>query len=103
MEIDLLRDPPPDLVIESEVSTSVVSKVNIYEALKIPELWRVSEQGIRVGLLQADGHYQWGDRSALLPTLPLAELVRFMRMKDTVDQLSILRAFRSWVRQHLGK
>jgi Uma2 family endonuclease len=103
MDPDFMHDPPPDLVLESEVSTTVVDKLSIYAALKVPEIWRISLSGIQVGRLQSDGQYAWGEESAVLPGFPFAEALRFLQMYNTTDQLSIVRQFRAWVREHLGK
>src|SRR3954447_13603910 len=44
-EIDLTRDPPPDLGIETEITSPLLDKVAVYAGLGVPELWRVSETG----------------------------------------------------------
>ncbi|MGH9336532.1 MAG: Uma2 family endonuclease [Vicinamibacteria bacterium] len=44
-KIDLRIDPPPDLVIEVELTSSAVDKLDIYAHLRAPELWRCSRGG----------------------------------------------------------
>ena len=39
-DYDQQNDPPPDLVLEVEVSCSVLDRLGIYAALKVPEVWR---------------------------------------------------------------
>src|SRR5207248_1435503 len=51
--LDLAKGPPPDLVIEVEVTRSSVPKHPIYQALRVPELWRLSED--RLTVLRFDG------------------------------------------------
>jgi Uma2 family endonuclease len=103
MVLDFITDPPPDLVIEAEVSTTILSRLPVYSALRVPEIWRVSEAGIRVGRLQADGQYEWCEQSTVFPNFPMAEIPRFFAMVGSTDNQSIVRAFRTWVRQHLGR
>ncbi|HKI35535.1 MAG TPA: Uma2 family endonuclease [Gemmataceae bacterium] len=104
LHIDLSRDPPPDLVIEAEVSTTVVDRLSVYATLGVPEVWRVSASRIRVGRLQPDGQYQWGEQSTVFPALPLAEVLRFLQQAATTpDHRRIARDFRAWVRQQLGR
>jgi Uma2 family endonuclease len=103
MKLDFSRDPPPDLVIEAEVAATVLDRLSIYAALKVPEIWRVNEAGVRVGHLQADGRYEWDRQSACFPALPLQDFSRFFQQAPTTDHLSIVRAFRAWVRSLLGK
>ena len=99
-DIDLTRDPPPTLVIESEVSTTAVDKLGIYSALGVPGVWRVSTSRLRVGRRQPDGQYQWGDESGVFPTLPTAELLKHLRQAATTpNHVAVIRAFRAWVRQ----
>src|SRR4030095_5437936 len=47
-EIDLTRDPPPDLVIEVEVSKRLLGRVPIYAAMGVPEAWRFDGKNLRV-------------------------------------------------------
>lgn len=55
--LDLLQDPPPDLVIEIEVSRSCLPRMPIYAALRMPEVWRISRGVLSFELLQPDGTY----------------------------------------------
>jgi Uma2 family endonuclease len=47
-ETNLGEDPPPDLVIEVEVSRSVLDRLGIYAALGVPEVWRHDGETVRV-------------------------------------------------------
>lgn len=38
--LDFETDPPPDLAIEIDITSSSVDKFSIYSALKVPEIWR---------------------------------------------------------------
>ncbi len=40
-DISLETDPPPDLAMEIEISMSVLDRLGIYAALRVPEIWRV--------------------------------------------------------------
>jgi len=39
-EVDLLIDPPPDLVIEVEITSSAIAKLGLFAAMGVPEVWR---------------------------------------------------------------
>jgi Uma2 family endonuclease len=41
--LDLTQDPPPDLVIEVDYTSSSIDRMPIYLALGIPEVWRYNE------------------------------------------------------------
>jgi Uma2 family endonuclease len=99
-QINLRRDPPPDLALEIEVTRTVISRLSLYAALKVPEVWRCTSDGIEVGLLQPDGEYSWGNESQALPGIPLEELTKKSKQIRKRKQLHILRQFRTWIREH---
>src|SRR5262249_38374776 len=39
-QIDLTVDPPPDLAVEVDISRSSKSRLPVYAALRLPEVWR---------------------------------------------------------------
>lgn len=98
LAIDLRQDPPPDLFVEVEVSRSVLDRLAVVAALGVPEVWRFDGAELHVGILQADVHYQWSKQSPTFPQIDLTQLPTFLRRADSSDHVSILRAFRSWVR-----
>ena len=62
--------PPPDLAIEVEVSVSVLDRIAIYAAFGVPELWRVSKDGVVSVWLLKNGTYQASSSSLSLPDYP---------------------------------
>jgi Uma2 family endonuclease len=44
--IDLTVDPPPDLVIEIDITSPSLNKLPIYTALGIPEVWWYTREGL---------------------------------------------------------
>ena len=99
-EIDFTKDPPPDLAVEAEVSRTVLDRLPIYAAFKIPEVWRYDGEQLIVLLLQSDGTHRESSASRALPTLPLAELPRFLALANdlTIGFAEISRQFRTWIR-----
>jgi Uma2 family endonuclease len=102
-QIDFAHDPPPDLVVEVEISRTVLSRLPIYAAIRVPEVWRTDGESLQVGRLQANSQYQWTDRSPTFASIPIAETVRFLKMAHTQDHGDVLREFRTWVREQLTK
>lgn len=102
IEIDLKRDPPPDLALEVEISRRLLDRVSIYAKLGVPEIWRFDGKSLRILLRGPDGDYHPSDRSASLPMLPPADLVRFIRLRATLDETTLVRQFRAWVREKLA-
>jgi len=101
-DLDLSIDPPPDLAIEVDVTRSSKAKMAIYAALGVPELWRYDGEEILVFLLDAQGNYQRSETSLNLPMLPIADLKRFLDMRGSFDETTLLIMFRDWVRATLA-
>jgi Uma2 family endonuclease len=97
------EDPPPDLVLEIEISRSALDRMGIYAALGVPEVWRCDGTSIRVERLQPDRTYQRSENSPTFPGIPVAGLVPFLRPSEAVDYLSVIRSFRAWVREQLSR
>jgi Uma2 family endonuclease len=100
-EFDFKVDPPPDLAIEVDITSSSLDRMSIYASLGMPEIWRFDGERFSIHLLQPDGSYSESIQSAALPALPLAEVMRFLEMSDEVDETTLIRAFRDWIRRTL--
>ena len=99
-EFDLNVDPPPDLVIEVDITSSSLNKQQIYADLGVPELWRHEDERLQVLLLdKATKTYVASPTSLSLPDL-LPEVVdRFVAMrKSGATDTAILADFTRWVR-----
>jgi Uma2 family endonuclease len=102
-DIDLRRDPPPDLLLEVEMSRSFVDRLAIAARLGVPEVWRWDGETLRIMLLGSDGQYSESDRSRVLPFLPIAEFARFLHRDTIQSDTKWLRSFRAWVREQMAR
>lgn len=102
LEVDLAVDPPPDLVVEAEVSRSAVSKLRIYSALGVPEVWRWRRNGLAAYSLGADGKYVECEFSLNLPMLRVKDLEPFLDFQLAANETVWIRHFRSWVRERFA-
>ena len=98
--IDLRNDPPPDLVIEIDITSSSLDSFEIYASLGVPEIWRYDGKILQFFWLE-DGKYLVRDRARSFPFLPVEEVSRFLEMSQTLGETSLLREFRAWVRSQL--
>ncbi|MGQ0593925.1 MAG: Uma2 family endonuclease, partial [Gammaproteobacteria bacterium] len=72
-QIDLAQDPPPDLIIEIDITISSLNKFPIFTALGIPEVWR--HDGARVAIFTlTDNDYVERVESVVLPKVTSAIL-----------------------------
>ena len=100
-EFDFTIDPPPDLIIEVDETSSSVPRMPIFAALGILEVWRIKRGVLHFLHLQPDGTYQPRDRSRAFPVLTLAEAARFLEQGLRSDAIPWIRGFRAFVRDVL--
>ena len=98
-KLDLSRDPPPDLAIEIEISRRLVSRIEIYEALKVPELWRYDGKRLRILVLNAAGKYEQRERSLAFPQVPPSQIHAFIQMAWEIDETAWSGSVRQWLRE----
>jgi Uma2 family endonuclease len=97
--LDLRSDPPPDLAIEIDVTSSSLDRMAIYAALKVPELWRLEGNVLTFHVLQPDGTYQSVERSLAFPLLTPGDLLLFIQQaREAGDENVVMRRFRDWIR-----
>ncbi|MEM8778671.1 MAG: Uma2 family endonuclease, partial [Cyanobacteria bacterium P01_G01_bin.49] len=65
-------DPPPDLVIEIDVTSK--TRLDAYQAIAVPELWVYHQGQLTIYLLQEQG-YETASTSPTFPQIPLLEIV----------------------------
>lgn len=96
--IDLSTDPPPDLVIEIDITHSSVDKFPIYAQMGVPEVWRYDGRQMEIFALEG-GAYRRRDASLALPRLNQVTLARFVEESKSLKRPSWLRALREWARE----
>jgi Uma2 family endonuclease len=101
-EFDLSVNPPPNLVVEVEISRGTIPKQPIYAALGIREIWRFNGQSIESLHLGEDGTYRVGERSLAFPSLPLAEFSRFVLSAVYGSHPKAMREYGAWLRTLKG-
>ncbi len=97
--LDLRTDPPPDLAIEIDVTSSSLDRLGIYAALKVSEVWRLDGDELTFHALGPDGKYAAVARSLAFPQVTPADLVGFLQeARQAGDENLVIRKFREWVR-----
>jgi Uma2 family endonuclease len=82
--IDWQHDPPPDLVIEVDVTS--YSDITDYLPYKVPEIWLWKKQQLKIYLLQGE-EYILQERSRFAPSIDLAAVME-TAIKETYDRNS---------------
>jgi Uma2 family endonuclease len=97
-EIDLNSDPPPDLAIEIDISSSSINRMSIYAELGVSEIWRYDGTTLKVYRLSPSSEYVEVNQSPTFSSLPLLELNQFLQPSEMSDDTKLFRSFRTWVR-----
>jgi Uma2 family endonuclease len=98
--IDLKADPPPDLAIEVDITSSSGNRMNIYAALGVPEVWRFDGESLQIYRLQ-QGSYEAQERSGVLPALRAEDVQRFLQTSLESGETRWVKRFRQWVKLNL--
>jgi Uma2 family endonuclease len=100
-QIDLNRFPPPDLALEIDITSSSMNRMSIYAALAIPEVWRYNGQSLSILKLQ-NSDYVSQDRSSAIPVLTAEAILRFLSLKSSIGETSLIKQFRQWVKEQVA-
>jgi Uma2 family endonuclease len=96
-QIDLDVDPPPDVVVEVDITNESLSKFPIYAAFLVPEIWRYDGKQARIYQLVNESYLE-RDSSLSFPSLTAQAMTEFLEQSKTQGQTAALAAFRQWVR-----
>lgn len=97
-KIDLRIDPPPDLVIEIDITHPSLPKFPIFREFGVPEVWL--HDGERLRFFRLTGTtYDERRESAALPGVTAEAATRFIEESRTQDRLPWLRDVRAWARE----
>ena len=95
-ELDLAIDPPPDLAVEVDVSSSSLDRLPVYAAIGVPEIWRWRKERILVYRLAGDD-YQPSDASQALAGFPINAAADLLRQRLSSDDNALVRKFRNLI------
>jgi Uma2 family endonuclease len=99
-ELNLVSDPPPDLVVEVDITSPSSRKFSIYRDLGIPEIWQYNASGIRIYKLQAN-EYMESDFSPTFSIISRDILNQFLEKSVSTNDNKLIREFREWIRQQI--
>ena len=99
-KLDFTEDPPPDLALEIDITSSSLNQLALYADLGVPEVWRYDGRTLRFYQLQ-DREYVECSNSPTFPILPASKVIEFLEQCKTLGVLTSLRQLREWVRGQL--
>ncbi len=100
--LDLTVDPPPDLVVEIDITSPSLDKFSIFAQLGVPEVWRYDGTTLGIFHLEA-GSYVERQSSGVLPVVTNAVLTDFLSESLTGSRLAWLGKVQGWAREQQRK
>jgi len=101
-KVDLSVDPPPDLIIEVDITHTDINKNQLYQEMKVPEFWRYNGKKLAIYLLNQN-QYQESETSPIFPLLTKSIIYEFLAQCHTQGETQTKRAFRTRLREQMIK
>jgi Uma2 family endonuclease len=95
----LATDPPPELVVEIEVTNESTKKFDIYSSIGISEIWLHSRDRVAILALQA-GSYVEVEFSVSFPFLNAGRIDEFVKQTETMGPRVARNMLRRWARDN---
>jgi Uma2 family endonuclease len=95
--INLDMDPPPDVIVEIDLSSGSLYKFPIYAALGVPEIWRYDGHITRFYKFTGE-NYEVIQNSLAFPLLTAEDLAQYLELSKVKGQTAALKAFRQILR-----
>lgn len=96
LKFDLEQDPPPDLVLEIDLTSKFLPSFPIYQRLKVPEIWVYEQNKLTIYLLQDE--YQVSANSLVFPGLSVTEIPHLINRYRAQGRKAIRQAIIEWTK-----
>lgn len=94
-DLECENDPPPDLIIEVNKTSSSVPRMPIFAAFGVSEVWRLAGETIKFYILQ-EGVYLETKTSLALPILASEKATEFLLESRKTKSTAWVRRVREW-------
>lgn len=97
----IANDLPPDLALEVDIANRSDSKLSIYQAMDVPEVWLYQRDRVKIKHLE-NGAYVDAWSSRAFPTVSTEQLNQWLEVRRTGTDLTVVRAVRKFCRELEG-
>ena len=94
--LDISIDPPPDLVIEIDVTSRSLDKLPLYASIGVVEIWRFDLERLVIYRLEESG-YQEMSTSQALSGVSATDLLTFIQQADEMPRKALFFHIMGWV------
>jgi Uma2 family endonuclease len=95
-KLDFTQDPPPDLAVEIDITSSSINQLALYAKLGVGELWRYDGSELIFYQLRS-GSYVSVDRSPTFPMLSSVRVLDFLADCQTEGINRSVKMLRDWI------
>jgi Uma2 family endonuclease len=99
--VDLKTDPPPDLVLEVDITHTDINKTELYAEMGVPEFWRYNGKTLTILCLR-NGVYEVVEVSPTFPWVSKEQLYKFLQDCAQVGEKQAKKNFRDWLQRKNG-
>ena len=96
--LNLAVDPPPELVVEIDISSPSLKKLPLFAAFGISEVWRFDGKNVEILILQS-GEYFRAESSLALPKVTSEAISHFVHDIFKTGRLEWIKKVRAWAQQ----
>lgn len=97
--VDLEKDPPPDLVVEIDITHTDIDKNVLYASMGVPEFWRFNGSELTIYQLEQD-QYREVDRSPTFAWASKDVFYHFLKQGKKVGEAQAIRELKGWVEKN---
>ncbi|MFM9267734.1 Uma2 family endonuclease [Tychonema sp. BBK16] len=100
METKASESLAPDLALEVDIASSSASKMSIYLAIEVPEIWLYRRHKLSIQLIQ-NGQYINAVNSRAFPMVNVNQLNQWIEQRKTETDLTVLREVQRFGREYI--
>lgn len=95
-------DPPPDLILEIDITSSSLDRINIHESFGVSEVWRWKDDQVEFHILNKKGKLKTRKKSTIFTGLGATDLLAFLEVASSKGKATLVKEFRRWVRERVA-
>jgi len=92
-DLDLAVDPPPDLVVEVDMTSSSLDRIKIYRQLGVPEVWHWTAKNLRFLVREEGEQYATVSQSRSFPFVDVTSVATAIQAAEKVGETQAVRQF----------
>ena len=96
--LNLAVDPPPELVVEIDITSPSLKKLPLFAAFGISEVWRFDGNEMEIYILES-GEYRINESSLALPRVTAEAISNFVHESFKTGRLQWIKNVRAWAQQ----